>query len=73
MTPAEFTAILDRIGWSRRELARQLGVHEDRPRNWTRRGYRIPDRVADYLRAVAGALDAVRVPAQSLQADQEPG
>lgn len=62
MTPAEFSALLDRIGWSRRELARKIGVHEDGPRNWTRPGYRIPDQVADYLRAVAAALDAVPPP-----------
>ena len=49
MTPTEYADALITLGWSRADLARQIGQPVDRVRNWGTRNYRIPDDVAAWL------------------------
>lgn len=50
--PEAIKADLDAIGWSVRELARQIGRSEDTVRSWVRRGT-MPDHLRNWLRLVA--------------------
>jgi len=53
MTPDRFRECLAAIGWSQRGMARQLGIHETRPRRWASGRYSIPEDVADWLERLA--------------------
>lgn len=59
MTPTEYAAALEALGWSRPELARQLGQPIDRVRNWGTRNYRVPNAVAEWLRRRVAAHQAM--------------
>lgn len=67
MTPTEYAAALETLGWSRPELARQLGQPVDRVRNWDRPRYRVPDDVAAWL------LRRVALHQAWMRADPPPG
>lgn len=47
MTPAELDEALSRLGWSKAELCRRLGLHRNAPSRW-REG--VPRYVSEYLR-----------------------
>jgi len=49
MTPAEFTAALDVLGWSKRELVRHIRCNSNLPAAWARGEVEIPWRVAAWL------------------------
>lgn len=67
MTPTEYAAALTTIGWSRHELARQLGQPLARVKNWGTRNYRIPPDVAAWL------LRRVALHEAWMRADPPPG
>lgn len=46
MTPVELDEALDRLGWSKAELCRRLGLHRNTPSRWSE----VPRYVAEYLR-----------------------
>jgi len=50
MTPTEFTAALDTLGWSRRELARRLACDTNLPARWAA-GATIPPAIETWLGA----------------------
>ena len=54
MTADRLRVLLDRIGWSQRELARRVGYDERQVRRWAA-GATIPDDIAAWLEE----LDAV--------------
>ena len=47
MTPTELEEALERLGWSKAELCRRLGLHRNTPSRW-KEG--VPRYVAEYLR-----------------------
>jgi len=49
MTPDEFTAALDVLGWSKRELVRHIKCDTNLPLTWERGEVEIPWRVAAWL------------------------
>jgi len=49
MTPAEFTAALDVLGWSKRELVRHIKCDTNLPLAWERGEIEIPPRIASWL------------------------
>lgn len=55
MTPERFNQCLAMLGWSIREVARQLGAPPTRPRYWSEGRYPIPDAVARWLEHLAAA------------------
>lgn len=57
MTPERFRECLDAIGWTGRELARRLEVDERQVRRWSS-GSEMPQRVADWIEALAEAHQA---------------
>ena len=66
MTP--IAALLSRIGWSARELSRRTGIPQHRIGRWVTgvnaRGNpcQAPGDVLRYLRAVADAIEGVKLP-----------
>lgn len=60
MTPAQFNATLDAIGWSRSTLAEKLGLITDRVvRLWAARKVPGPPPVARWLREIAQTVEAM--------------
>jgi hypothetical protein len=55
MTPDEYRATLEAIGWTEHGLSRQLGVAEQRTRRWGQDGekYPIPKWAEDWLNLLA--------------------
>jgi ribosome-binding protein aMBF1 (putative translation factor) len=53
MTPAEFTAALDVLGWSKRELVRHIKCDTNLPLAWERGEVEIPPRTASWLAKLA--------------------
>jgi DNA-binding transcriptional regulator YdaS (Cro superfamily) len=51
MTTAEFAATLDRLGWGATSLARLLGRPRQTVTQWQLGRVRVPDDVAQWLRA----------------------
>lgn len=49
MTPARLRECLDLLGWSQRELANQIGLHETRTRRWASGRYPVPPPVEQWL------------------------
>ena len=58
MSPDEFRACLDTIGWSQRNLARRLAIHYTRTERMATGRYPVPANIADWLRRLA-SLHAV--------------
>ena len=61
MTRTEYHTALHTLGWSSRELARQIGRSEGTVSNWHKpgdKGYAPPAAVADWLRRAADAYSA---------------
>ena len=56
MTADDLAAALNRLHWTGRTLARELGLNERTIRSWLQ-GDRIPAPVADWLRRLTAALD----------------
>jgi transcriptional regulator with XRE-family HTH domain len=56
---AEYHACLRALGWSARELARQLGRNPDTVGNWckAKHGYSVPVDVAEWLRDLVTVMD----------------
>jgi DNA-binding transcriptional regulator YiaG len=64
MTPAEFTAALDRLGFNQSSLARQLKVSDRMVRFWVAGAYPVPETVSLLLRLMlATNTSAARLPA----------
>lgn len=53
MTPDRIREALAAIGWSQRQLADTLGVHETRTRRWASGRLQIPPAVAAWLEMLA--------------------
>lgn len=71
MTPSRLRECLDLIGWSQRELADRLAIHETRTRRWAAGRYPVPPAVGDWLeRLVAFHL---RNPAPRVGPESPPG
>jgi len=49
MTPAEFTAALDVLGWSRRHLVELLGCDTTLANRWASGRARVPTKIAQWL------------------------
>jgi hypothetical protein len=49
MTPAEFTAAIARLGWSRQHVARQLQCDTNLPRYWSLGEQPVPLGIARWL------------------------
>jgi hypothetical protein len=49
MTPAEFTAALDVLGWSLRDLTRRIKCDSNLPTYWERGEVEIPPRIEAWL------------------------
>lgn len=62
MTPTEYRAALESIGWTQRGLAERLGIHETRTRRWATGQYKIPPNVAEWLQRLAAAHEAAPWP-----------
>ena len=68
MPQTDLAALLSRIGWSARELSRRTGIPQHRIGRWVTgvnaRGNpcQAPDDVLRYLRAVADAIEGVKLP-----------
>ena len=66
MTPAEFRALREGIGWSRPDVAARVGVPVSTLAAWEgapgMRPGRAPDALAAYLREVAAAVKAIPLP-----------
>ena len=58
MTPARFSKCLDQIGWSQRRLAKELDVHEMKPRRWANGTTQVPSGIAEWLAKLALAVAA---------------
>jgi hypothetical protein len=58
MTPETFRAMQALTGLSNARLGERLGVGESAVRNWSGGRTRVPGEVADWLRGLAGWLDA---------------
>ena len=55
MTPKQFTAAIDQIGWTLRGTAEHLALPPTRIRRWADGEYPVPDAVAHWLEALARA------------------
>jgi len=53
LSPDEFRACLDTIGWSQRNLARRLAIHHTRTERMATGRYPVPPEVATWLRVMA--------------------
>jgi hypothetical protein len=53
MTPTEFTAALDVLGWSKRELVRHIRCDTNLPLAWERGEVEIPPRIEAWLTKLA--------------------
>ncbi len=68
MPQTDLAAFLSRIGWSARELSSRTGIPQHRIGRWVTgvnaRGNpcQAPDDVLRYLRAVADAIEGVKLP-----------
>lgn len=58
MTPAEMHETLARVGWSRREFARRIGLSEGAVRQWVT----VPQDVATWLRRLAVIAEQAPAP-----------
>lgn len=54
MTPADLPGVLASIGWSRRELARRMGITEGAVRCWVR----VPPDIANWLLRIVKAVES---------------
>lgn len=61
MTPERFKECLDAIGWTGRELGRQLGVDERQVRRWAG-GAGLPDRIGEWIEKLAQFHEANLAP-----------
>ncbi len=62
MTPAEFTASLDALGWSQRHLARLLECDTNMPTRWARGTVQVPPSIAEWLEQLVWHHECYGVP-----------
>ena len=76
MTPAEFRALREGIGWSRPDVAARVGVPISTLAAWEgapgMRPGRAPDALAAYLQAVHAAVKAIPLPVLPGRSRQPP-
>jgi transcriptional regulator with XRE-family HTH domain len=68
MTPTEFTAALDALGWSLREVARRLRYDVGTPLRWKRGLAPIPDAAAMWLAGLVLLLERYPPPPRGKRA-----
>lgn len=56
-----FIKLLDRVGWSARELARRVGVGDSSASVWRHRG-NPPESVIEYLSTLASLIESIEPP-----------
>ena len=54
MTPEEFTAALQTLGWKQSDLARRLDLDKNTPSRWANGKTPVPGWASEYLRAMLG-------------------
>lgn len=70
MTPTELSATLKRLGWNRCELSRRLGLSSE---NTIRRWRETPPDVAEWLRRIVDAVEALPAPRIPTDRRKRPG